>query len=127
MNALKPIVSDEFKRKDCNILSLVLKGEWYARIASGQKKCEYRMATPYWRTRIGKFRERADKNWGALIVEFRHGYAKNAPRMAFTIKGIGYGLPPCGSKRDTENGEPAEGGYFAIYLGHPVRLEGGAE
>ena len=68
------------KRSECAVLSLVLKGKWYDAIEWGGKREEYRACTPYWETRL--------KNWAGQgkqhVIEFRDGYAHNAPRMAFT-------------------------------------------
>jgi hypothetical protein len=33
-------------------LPLVLKGKWYDKIASGEKRAEYRLPTDYWRKRL---------------------------------------------------------------------------
>jgi len=67
------------KRSECCILPLVLKRKWYEMIASGEKLEEYRDATPYWETRIN--------NWAndgrCCVIEFRNGYARNAPRMVY--------------------------------------------
>ena len=70
------------KRSECSVLPLVLKGKWYRMIESGEKLEEYRDGTDYWWTRIA--------NWcgigiyrSYIVVEFRLGYQRNAPRMAF--------------------------------------------
>ena len=72
------------KRKDCAILPLVLKRKWYDLIASGEKREEYRDATEYWETRIYNWGDQAMLCAKEAVVEFRLGYAKDAPRMAFT-------------------------------------------
>lgn len=117
----------ELKRSACSILSLVLKGKWFDMIASGEKREEYRMATDYWLERLA--------NWdlhpaGTPVVEFRLGYAKNAPRMAFWVFGL---YTASGMKtyalveRDTDKprhpewGEPDEPHFF-VRLGGPVTL-----
>ena len=38
----------QLKRSECAILPLVLDGEWYDMIASGEKKEEYRDAKRFW-------------------------------------------------------------------------------
>lgn len=75
----------KLERRQCAILSLVLKGRWYDLIASGVKREEYRAATQYWQKRI--------ENWNFSnkfnhIIEFRRGYRKDAPRMAFSAMAI---------------------------------------
>lgn len=68
------------ERSLCAVLPLVLKGRWYRMIASGEKRAEYRDASDYWLTRIRRVM-RAERP----VVEFRLGYARDAPRMAFRI------------------------------------------
>lgn len=104
------------ERSRCAVLPLVLKGKWYDMIERGFKKEEYRDATPYWEKRI--------KNWMgrrfiAHVVEFRHGYAKDARRIAFMacaiIRPRKYLEPHRGW------GEP-EGPRFVIEIGEQVWL-----
>lgn len=38
-------------------LHLVLKAKWYDMVVSGEKPCEYREKTPYWKKRIWDRRE----------------------------------------------------------------------
>jgi len=57
------------------VLHLVLKGEYYDAIERGEKRCEYRDNTPYWRKRILE----KDPN----IVVFHRGYTNQT--MAFWI------------------------------------------
>ena len=61
------------------ILRLTLKKKWFDMIASGEKKEEYREIKPYWISRLNKEFD---------VVEFRNGYAKNAPRLTIELKGI---------------------------------------
>lgn len=68
--------------KQDGILDLVVKGEWFVKIKSGEKKHEYRLANTYWHTRINNLARPAK-------VRFRRGYAKDAERMLFGIKSIG--------------------------------------
>ncbi len=107
------------KRSECAILPLVLKGEWYDMIASGEKREEYREAKPYWIKRIRN-------NWleqtKVQVVEFRRGYAKNAPRMSFKMADTFY---RCIAHTHTW-GEPNGVPHYAIALGERVELEGGA-
>ena len=122
----------ELKRSSCAILPLVLKGKWFDMIERGEKREEYRMATDYWLKRLA--------NWdlhsaGTPIVEFRLGYAKDAPSMAFWVFGLNtesgmktYALVD----RDTDKprhpdwGEPDEPHFF-IKLGGRVELQDDCE
>ena len=120
----------ELERSQCAVLPLVLKGKWFDMIASGEKREEYRLATEYWQLRLF--------NWNAAvtaekppIVEFRRGYAKNAPRMAFWCLGMEtpgglspYAFVSCDDKckqRHPEWGEP-DNAHFVILLGGRVTL-----
>jgi hypothetical protein len=122
----------ELKRSSCAILPLVLKGKWFDMIERGEKREVYRMATDYWLKRLD--------NWdrhpaGTPVAEFRRGYAKAAPRMAFWCFGLNtesgmktYALVD----RDTDKprhpdwGEPDEPHFF-IKLGGLVKLQAGIE
>ena len=64
------------------MLSLVLKRQWYDLIESGTKKIEWRRAD-YWMDRVYKWFYKSDHEDLVPVVEFRHGYAKDARRMAF--------------------------------------------
>ncbi len=50
-------------------------------IASGEKREEYRDYSAYWEKRIINWRDKR----GLHVVEFRLGYAKDAPKMWFTV------------------------------------------
>ena len=120
---------EEIDSSRCSILSLVLKGKWYDMIEHGGKRQEYRDVTDYWRIRF--------KNWDAKftahntpVVEFRRGYAHNAPRMAYWTLGIETisGLRPYAyvdqssdKPRHPEWGEPSSPHFF-IELGGRVNL-----
>ncbi len=74
------------------VLYLTIMRRWFNEILSGVKKVEYRMATPYWTSRLeGKHFDE---------VKFRNGYHKDSPVMRVEIKNI--------SK---------EGGWYNIRLG----------
>lgn len=60
------------------ILDLVLTHKWYDKIASGEKKIEYREIKPYWTKRL------FSREWGS--VRFRKGYTLIS--MEFKIQGI---------------------------------------
>ncbi len=116
------------KRSECAILPLVLKKKWFDMIASGEKREEYREVKPYWTKRIWNWtwhRYRTDK---PLVLELRLGYARNAPRLAFTAP-VFYdttGNGDCYYIRETRHhaewGEPF-GPHFVLPLHDPVRLE----
>lgn len=107
------------KRSKCAVLPLVLKGKWYRMIESGEKREEYRDATDYWKRRFRNWRH---EYFGGkyAVVEFRLGYQRNAPRMAFISGGL---FPYQTGCLYPEWGEP-EAPHYAIALGERVELEG---
>lgn len=72
----------KLKRSECAILPLVLKRKWYDLIESGAKKVEWRRAD-YWLNRVSAWAQKSRRENLVPVVEFRHGYAKDARRMAF--------------------------------------------
>jgi hypothetical protein len=62
------------------ILHLTLHREFFAAIAAGKKRTEYRKAKPYWKKRL----EGRDYD----LVKFRNGYAADAPEMLVEFRGI---------------------------------------
>lgn len=109
------------KRSKCAVLPLVLKGKWYRMIESGEKCEEYRDATDYWKSRI--------RNWRSgffdgkyAVVEFRLGYQRNAPRMAF-LCWLLTPLNKCYDPIHPEWGEPKTP-HYVIALDERVELEG---
>lgn len=72
----------KLKRSKCVVLSLVLKRQWYDLIESGAKKIEWRRVD-YWMDRVYKWFRKSNSEDLVPVVEFRHGYAKDARRMAF--------------------------------------------
>lgn len=119
------------KRSECAVLSLVLKRKWYDMIASGKKREEYRDATQYWRKRIEKWDLRGNYHH---IVEFRLGYKKDAPRMAFSAMAVIWGrIRWYGTRTISDHpdwGEP-QVPHFVLILGSRVEFvdnkEGGAK
>lgn len=103
----------QLKRSECAILPLVLKGKWYDMIASGEKREEYRDATLYWQTRIHNWCYMRSKR----VVEFRHGYKKDAPRMWFIANEVFFR----GRAHTYTWGEP-ESDHYAIALGERIEL-----
>ncbi len=118
-------------RQQCAILPLVLKGKWYDMIERGEKREEYRLANTYWQKRFWNWHKASLDGSKAPVVEFRRGYAANAPRMAFWVFGMATAsgmLPyaavfPDDDRRDRrpEWGEPEEA-HFVIQLGGRVEL-----
>ena len=124
----------ELERSRCAILPLVLKGKWFDMIASGEKREEYRLPTDYWRKRLHNWNRRFSPST-TPVVEFRRGYAKGAPRMAFWCLGIetASGMMPYAyvdatvSKRfHPEWGEPTAPHFF-ISLGDRITIGSGGE
>ena len=120
----------ELERSQCAILPLVLKGKWFDMIASGEKREEYRLPTDYWRKRLHNWDLRFNAQT-TPVVEFRRGYAKDAPRMAFWCLGLETpgGLSPYAfvsfddkcKRRHPEWGEP-DNAHFFIQLGGRICL-----
>ena len=117
-------------KRNCAILSLVLKGKWYDMIASGEKREEYRAPTLYWRKRFHRWDKKVSADV-CPVVEFRRGYAKDAPRMAFWCLGcetasgmLGYAYidETVAKTRHPDWGEP-EGPHLMIELGGRVTIE----
>ena len=107
----------ELKRTACAILPLVLKGKWFDMIERGEKREEYRLSALYWRKRLHNW-DRKFTESTTPIVEFRRGYAKDAPRMAFWCMGI---ETTATKRRHPEWGEPSDPHFF-IELGGRVEL-----
>jgi hypothetical protein len=128
----------KLKRSKCAILPLVLKGKWFDMIASGEKKIEYRRAG-YWLDRVYNWFNKSIRGGLVPVVEFRHGYAKDARRMAFVCgwlwdsreRRFTYCTPPYGwQSADTPVQHPQLGETpierIAIRIGERVTLtEGG--
>lgn len=116
----RPVKS--YPRQNCAVLPLVLKGKWYEMIESGEKLEEYRLDTPYWRTRINKWLFRSKAWREPRVVEFRLGYAKDAPRMAFIVDRVVRYLGNM-TAWHIEWGEPCDKGpYYALKLGERIKL-----
>lgn len=84
------------------VLRLTLHREWFAAIAAGTKRIEYRERKPYWKTRL------EGRNYD--VICFRNGYASAAPEMWVEWKGVRrYGT--------------LRRGYYAIRLGRILKLK----
>lgn len=113
------------KRSACAVLPLVLKGTWYDMIERGEKREEYRDPSEYWRRRLCSWNRRSTPHVPP-VVEFRRGYAKDAPRMAFWCltssiapHALYYGF--MARREHPEWGEPSTP-HFVIRLGDRVAL-----
>lgn len=84
------------------ILHLNLHHEFFAQIAAKTKRIEYRSQTPYWRKRL--------ENRHYDVIQFRNGYATNAPVMAVEFRGL----------RRYGKGRNA---YYAIRLGRILKIQ----
>lgn len=86
--AFRPSIQGEesqmkpLKRSDCAILHLGLKRPWYRRIDRGEKRIEFREATPYWQTRIANWMRKIHDG-KTPVLEFQNGYSRYSPRMTF--------------------------------------------
>ena len=127
----------ELKRSECAILPLVLKRKWYDLIESGAKKIEYRRAD-YWLNRVSAWSQKSQCKNLVPVVEFRHGYAKDARRMAFVCgwlwdsreRRFTYCTPPYAwLNRNWPIQHPELGETkierVAILIGERIKLEGG--
>jgi ASC-1-like (ASCH) protein len=84
------------RTKSKSVLHLNLHREFFAAIAAGTKRLEYRDRTPYWRRRL----EGREYD----VIQFRNGYATLAPVMTVEFRGLRrYGT--------------VRSGYYAIRLG----------
>lgn len=83
-------------------LHLNLHRQFFAQIAAGTKRIEYRDGTPYWQRRL--------ENRPYDVIHFRNGYAKLAPEMQVEFLGVRrYGT--------------GKSGYYAIRLGRVLKLK----
>lgn len=122
----------KLRRGECLVLPLVLKGKWYRMIESGEKQEEYRDLTRYWHERLLRFNRELLHSGKKPVVEFRHGYAADAPRMAFEIVTTGpfgssaYAILHGRRSGGERFGEP-DGYHFSIQLGRRVEWEDAAK
>ena len=84
-------------------LHLTLKKKWFDMILSGEKKEEYREIKPYWEKRLLEYdldKEKPfvfnDQDRWYNVIEFKNGYAKNAPTMLVEYNGVKIGLTKLG-------------------------------
>lgn len=84
------------------ILHLNLHREYFTAIATKTKRTEYRRRTPYWKTRL--------ENRKYDVIQFRNGYATNAPEMLVEFLGV---------RRIRKRGKP----QYAIRLGRILKIK----
>ena len=82
-------------------------------IASGEKKEEYREIKEYWSDRLTN-RSESYEFREYDVVEFRNGYAKDAPKIKIECKGITIG------KANPEWSDNWQGKVFIIKLGNII-------
>jgi len=59
---------------------MTLRRKWFAEVAAGIKKTEYRKRKQYWKSRLeGRTYD---------VVRFRNGYAKKAPEVTVQFRGV---------------------------------------
>ena len=87
----------KLKRSKCAVLSLVLKRQWFILVENGTKKVEWRRAD-YWLDRVAAWFQKSQRDNLVPVVEFRHGYAADAPRMAFVCGWRAWPWDRCGRK-----------------------------
>lgn len=85
-----------------SILHLNLHREFFAQIVAGTKRIEYRERKKHWKTRL--------ENRSYDVVQFRNGYAADAPEMTVEFLGV---------RRTTKLGRPV----YAIRLGRILTLK----
>jgi hypothetical protein len=83
-------------------LHLNLHREYFAQIAAGTKRNEYRRRTPYWRRRL------EGRHYDA--IHFRNGYATKAPEVQVEFLGV---------RRIQKWGKPV----YAIRLGRILKIK----
>jgi hypothetical protein len=84
------------------VLHLNLHRQYFAAIVAKTKRREYRRRTPYWKTRL--------ENRKYDVIQFRNGYATNAPEMQVEFLGVRR------IKKDGRN-------VYAIRLGRILKIE----
>lgn len=85
-----------------DILHLNLRREFFAAIAAGTKRTEFRDVKPHWRSRL------EGRHYDQIL--FRNGYAKDAPEMLVEFRGV----------RKERSGR---GASYAIRLGKILKIK----
>lgn len=112
------------KREECAVLHLGLKRPWFNRIATGEKRIEFREFKPYWQTRIRNWLKK--KNEGRTpVLEFQHGYSNRSPHMAF-VAGNGEDVlfDVCLANDPVQHPDIGEfpGDRYCLFIGERIRL-----
>jgi ASC-1-like (ASCH) protein len=63
-----------------SVLHLNLRRKYFAQIAAGAKRIEYRKQTSYWKARLEA------RHYD--VIKFRNGYATKAPEMLVEFRGV---------------------------------------
>ena len=88
--------------KKADALHLNLQREFFAQVAAGTKRTEYRRRTHYWRRRLeGRHYD---------VIQFRNGYATKAPEMQVEFVGI---------RKVKKRGRR----FYAIHLGRILKIK----
>jgi len=85
-----------------SVLHLNLHREFFSQIAAGTMRTENRSQTAYWKRRL--------ENRKYDVIQFRNGYATNAPEMLVEFRGL----------RRHDKGRT---GYYAIRLGRILKIK----
>lgn len=92
------------------VLHLNLHGEFFAKIAVGKKRTEFRSQTPYWKKRL-EYRKNGVFQFRKYdLIQFRNGYATDAPEMQLEFRGV---------RRVQKDGN----NVYAIRLGTILKIE----
>jgi len=92
----------KFDSSMVSVLHLNLHRQYFAEIVLKTKRTEYRRRTPYWKTRL--------ENRKYDVIQFRNGYATNAPEMQVEFRGVRR------IKKDGKN-------VYAIRLGRILKIK----
>ena len=110
-----------FVHKPIQVLSLVLKKKYFDIMRSGEKKCEYRDNSMYWRARM---RHRHSGAWRRFqFVDFYCGYQRGRQHFRAVCKGFNVinRVSQCYSNGVHVRYPYKKGGYIRIRLGQIVR------
>ncbi len=66
-------------------LKIIIKGEYFDMIKSGENKIEYREVTPFWTSRLFD-KEGKKRSYDSVL--FINGYNKDARRLTTEFKGV---------------------------------------
>ena len=72
-------------KKEKAVLKIVIKGQWFDEIASGEKDIEYREQTQFW---ISRLYDKDGNKRHYDVIEFINGYNTDARRMITKYDGF---------------------------------------